>query len=448
MRALTLENILAVTGGRLCGAPFAGEVTAVTTDSRNILPGCLFAALKGEKVDGHDFAAASADKGAAVCLLEREVESVPCAVIVESVFRALQLLAAFYREQFAVPFVGITGSVGKTTAKEMIAAVLSRKGATMRTDRNFNNELGVPLTLFSLREEHHAAVVEMGISDFGEMRRLTAMVQPDIAVFTVIGDSHLEFLHDRVGVLRAKSEMLECVRPDGTVIVNGDDEYLRGMNCKQKKITFGLSADCDVRAENVENQGISGLKCDICTENRRIAVTIPAFGDHMIYAALEGAAVGIALGLPDAEIASGIADYKTVGRRARIVECAGITVIDDCYNANPTSVLSALHSMERLCGRKIAVLGDMLELGENPAALHYETGLTAGKCCEKLFACGEVSRETVRGAVDAGCTAGWFESSDALTEALLGEIRDGDIVLVKASHGMHFETIVEALSQR
>lgn len=448
MRALTLENILTVTGGRLLGSPFLGEVTAVTTDSRNIIHGCLFAALKGEKADGHDYAAASAARGAVLCLLERAVEGVPCAVIVGSVFRALQQLAAFYREQFSIPFVGITGSVGKTTAKEMIAAVLSQRFPTMRTDKNFNNELGVPLTLFSLRDDHGAAVVEMGISDFGEMRRLTAMVQPDIAVFTVIGDSHLEFLHDRAGVLRAKSEMLECVSESGTVIVNGDDAYLHRFSCRQKKITFGLSAHCDIRAENIQNQGLSGLSCDICAGERRFSVDIPAFGDHMIYAALEGAAVGLSMGLTDEEITAGIASYQTVGRRARIVEHGGITVIDDCYNANPTSVLSALRSMERLPGRKLAVLGDMLELGENTAELHYETGLAAGKCCEKLFSCGEISREIVRGALENGCDARWLDSRDALTKALLREARSGDIILVKASHGMHFETIVEALSQQ
>ena len=304
------------------------------------------------------------------------------------------------------------------------------------------------LAIESSCDETAAAVVEMGISDFGEMRRLTAMVQPDVAVFTVIGDSHLEFLHDRSGVLRAKSEMLECVNDDGIVIVNGDDEYLRGMVCKQKKITFGLSEDCDVRAVNIVNEGAFGLKCDICTAERRIHADIPAFGDHMIYAALEGAAVGIALGLSDARIAAGIAEYKTVGRRARIVDCSGITVIDDCYNANPTSVMSALRSMQRLAGRKIAVLGDMLELGENSAALHYDTGVAAGKCCEKLFACGEASRETACGAEESGCSAAWFGSREALTEALLAEIKAGDCVLVKASHGMHFETIVETVSQR
>ena len=258
MLHLTPGVIRDITGGAAQMVLPAQEITAITTDSRTITSGCLFAAIPGARVDGHDFIPAAAEQGAACVLCNRFVDADVPQIVVPDTQEALRHIAAFYRSQFDFPFVGVTGSVGKTTAKEMIAAVLSARFDTLKTEKNFNNELGVPLTLFRLREEHEAAVVEMGISGFGEMTRLTDMVHPDIAVFTLIGDSHLEFLGDRAGVLRAKGEMIGGMAEEGIVIANGDDALLRNHHFGRKTILFGFGENCDVRAVEESPDGLRG----------------------------------------------------------------------------------------------------------------------------------------------------------------------------------------------
>lgn len=448
MRGMTVENIVRVCAGTFSGdtALLKSEVTAVTTDSRQVTRGCLFAAIAGERVDGHRFIN-NAFAGGALCALgERVPENAAGPVVaVPNVPLALQDLAAYYRGLFSIPVVGITGSVGKTTAKEMIASVLSQKTCVHKTLGNFNNELGVPLTLFGLRPEHGAAVVEMGISHFGEMRRLTRMVRPDFVVFTVIGHAHLEFLGDREGVLRAKSEILEGIPPTGTVFLNGDDDLLRGLKCAQRRVTFGRGEDCDVRAVDLRALDGGRTACAIVSGDRRIEVEIQAFGDHMVYAALEGAAVGMAMGLGDEEIRRGISAFEPVGHRARIIVTGRLTIIDDCYNANPTSVASAIYSMGRLGGRKVCILGDMLELGADSARLHREIGaLAVSSGVSLVLAQGEMARSICDG---AGKAAVHFETREELIAALGSYIRPGDTVLVKASHSMKFEEISEALEK-
>lgn len=442
MQHLTPVVIRDITRGDTVGELPLDEITAITTDSRTVVPGCLFAAIPGARVDGHDFIASAAEKGASCILCNRFVEADIPQICVKDTQKALCEIAAFYRSQFEFPFVGVTGSVGKTTAKEMIASVLSSCFNTLRTEKNFNNELGVPLTLFRLQKDHEAAVVEMGISDFGEMTRLSDMVRPDIAVFTLIGDAHLEFLGDHAGVLKAKAEILSGMPPDGLVIANGDDPMLKDHKFGCRTIRFGFGENCDVRAENWGADGETAMSCVIVSGERRIVATIPAFGLHMIYAALMGAAVGMELGLSDQEIQSGIANYKTVGSRGRILHRGGIVILDDCYNANPTSCRSSLESLSMLPGRKVAVLGDMLELGESGPALHQALGEYASALGVRVIACGELSRCTTYG---AGAGALWFENTDALISALPALIREGDSILVKASRGMHFETVVNAL---
>jgi UDP-N-acetylmuramoyl-tripeptide--D-alanyl-D-alanine ligase len=297
MIGLTVNDIAAITGGRLHGGNGDTPVTAVVIDSRAAAPGALFAALPGERADGHDYISRALDAGAACCLALRVSEGeTRCVITVADVAAALCGLASHYRRMFDIPVVGVTGSVGKTTAKEMIACVLSQKFCTLKTEKNFNNELGVPLTLFRLGREHEAAVIEMGISHFGEMKRLAAMAQPTMAVYTVIGRAHLEFLGDRAGVLRAKGEMLETMSADGVVFVNGDDDLLSEMSCRQRKITFGMNAGCDIRATGISPRGSSGMSCDIVIGDRRIPVVIPSYARHMVYAALAAAAVGVQLG--------------------------------------------------------------------------------------------------------------------------------------------------------
>lgn len=446
VQGMTLERAAALCGGRLCGAAGAAELGSIVIDSRAVRPGDLFAAYRGERVDGHDYIAAAFDRGAACCLAERipEGETRPL-LLVESVQEAVEAIAAGYRETLRLPVIGITGSVGKTSAKEMIAAVLSQRLNVLKTEGNLNNHIGVPMTISRITPAHEAAVVEMGISGFGEMTRLARIARPDLAVFTVIGHAHLEYLHDLDGVLRAKTEMLALMSADAPVLINGDDEKLRGLVCRQKKLSFGLGPDCDLRAENIRLLESGHTACEIVGQGRRIAVTIPAYGRHLLYAALEGALVGILLGMSDAEIAAGIAAFETVGRRGAVIETASLTLIDDCYNANPDSSKSAIDSLLELPGRHVCILGDMLELGEESPRMHEELGrYAAEKGAELVLTCGPLAAEIARGAGENGKH---YVNQEALLAALPSLLRRGDRVLVKASRGMRFDTISEALKE-
>ena len=450
MTGYTVSDIAAVTGGTLHGDG-AAEVTGVVIDSRKAVRGSLFAALPGERVDGHDYIAKAFDLGAACALALRvpEGEMRPV-VVVPDVAAALETLTADYRSRLDIPVIGVTGSVGKTTAKEMTAAVLSQRWLVLKTEKNFNNQLGVPLTLARIEPNHRAAVVEMGISHFGDMAPLAKMARPDVMLFTNIGRAHLEYLGDRNGVFREKTSVLEWMADDALVIYNGDDDLLRTLDCRQRRLSFGLSPDCDVRAEDVRDYGLAGSECTIVTGDRRFDVRITAYGAHMVYAALEGAAVGVAFDLTDEEICAGIAAYVPVGGRAGIVQTGMLTVVNDCYNANPDSTAAALRSLSRTQGaRKIAVLGDMGELGEDGALLHRETGRIAAEAkIDALFTCGRLAREIAAGAREAGL--GEVHHFDALPEllaALPGQFQPGDCVLVKASHAMAFENVIAVLEK-
>ena len=353
-------------------------------------------------------------------------------------------LAEAYRKTLDIPVIGITGSVGKTTAKEMVSAVLSQRFKVLKTDKNFNNELGVPLTIFRIEPEHEAAVIEMGISDFGEMSRLAQMVRPTDAVYTLIGNAHLDRLHDRQGVFRAKTEMLEYMPDDGTVFLNADDDLLSACSCRPSRVFYGLGDKADIRAENIKTDGAALQSCDIISGKRRIHVSIPAYGRHMVYAALEGAAVGMKFGLRDDEIIRGIAAYETVGRRANVIDTGYITIIDDCYNANPDSVKCAIDSMSDSTGRRVCVLGDMLEMGTARAERHADIGRYAAVHGVELLLCiGEMSENTARAA--EGIASLHFEDNASLIAALPELIKKCDTVLVKASHSMKLEEISEAL---
>lgn len=448
MKNMTVMRAAEICGGQLCGekADAGAELGSVVIDSRRVMPGDLFVAYRGENVDGHDYISAALDRGAACCLAERVPEGESRAVIVvRDVQTALEAICAEYRSTLDIPVIGITGSVGKTSAKEMISAVLSQKMSVLKTEGNLNNQIGVPMTLSRISPANDAAVVEMGISGFGEMSRLAAMARPTMAVYTVIGHAHLEFLHDLDGVLRAKGEMLDYMADDAPVIVNGDDEKLRGLRCRQRKILFGISPDCDVRAENIRCVSAADTECDIIYNNRHIHVRIPAFGQHMVYAALEGAAVGFLMGLSDAEIAAGIAAYETVGRRAAVSDTGYLTLIDDCYNANPDSVKSGVDSLMRLPGRHVCILGDMLELGENEREMHREIGEYAAEHgAELIICCGELAESIAHGAGGRGI---YFRTRAELIAALPGIIKRGDAVLVKASNSMRFYEISEELKK-
>ena len=437
MRDMTIFSAARAAGGRVTGCGQDAPLSGGVIDSREAGPGLMFCALPGERADGHEYMRSALEKGAACCLATHVPEGVTGPVIlVDDVRSAMAKIAGACRDRLGIPVVGITGSSGKTTAKEMCAAVLSQKYNTLKTEKNFNNELGVPLTLFRIGPEHGAAVVELGINHFGEMSRLGAMAKPDIAVYTLIGRSHLEALGDLDGVLRAKGELVEQMPPDGLLIVNGDDEKLAAWRPARRKLTFGLGEGCDVRGVGFAPRGAEGSALTVLAGERRIELFLPAYGRHLAYAALAAAAVGIELGLSDGQIAAGAADYAPVGRRARIIETPSLTVIDDCYNANPDSVKMAIASAGALGGRLVCILGDMLELGEQSEQMHREVGEAARAAGALLLTAGERS---------AAMGGEHFASKAELISALPRLLKRGDRVLVKASHSMAFEEISDAL---
>ena len=453
MNGMNLLTVAAACGGNYVGPADLAvrQPNEIVIDSRIVKEGNLFAALPGEKVDGHAFVAKAFDAGAAACLVTHvpEGETRPC-IVVEDVVAAMGDIAAAYRATLQIPVIGITGSVGKTTMKEMIASVLEQRFKVLKTDKNYNNHMGVPMTLSRIDPEHRAAVVEMGINHFGEMEYLAKIVRPDVAVYTNIGRCHLEYLGDRYGVLMAKTEMMPYIKKTGTVFVCGDDDLLAHYGYAGLEIfTFGTKEDCYVHAENIVVHGKDGIDCDIVCLDRRIPVKINAYGKHMILAALGAAAVCLNFGMSDKDIAGGIAAYKPVGGRAAIVEADGYTVINDCYNANPDSMKSAIESLGMCPGRRVAVLGDMYELGSESVNMHREMGEVCVKeGIEALITCGALGADIAEAAKEAGMTdVTHFADCKSLAAAIRGLVKQGDYVLVKASHGLHLEAVVDALTK-
>ena len=462
MKNMTLENIEKACGGRYIGteAEKKTEVLGVVIDSRQVESGYLFVAIPGEKVDGHKFIPDVFAKGAAAVLSEQQLED-PAGpyILVESTTKALRDLAEYYRKSLDIKVVGITGSVGKTSTKEMIASVLSEKYRVLKTEGNYNNEIGLPLTIFKIRAEHEVAVLEMGISEFGEMHRLATMANPDICVITNIGLCHLENLKTRDGILKAKTESFAHLKKDGIAILNGDDDKLstvRQVGDKEpvfygmeEKMEYREDAKKSVYATGVENLGLYGMQARIHTPEGERDVRIPIPGEHNVYNALAATAVGLSLGLSLDQISSGILKAKTIGGRTNLLNTGSMTVIDDCYNANPVSMKASIDVLATAEGRKIAVLGDMGELGENEKKLHYEVGeYLAKKEIEVLFCAGELSEEIAKAAQKESktCEVYYFKTRDALLEQLLPFLKKGDTVLVKASHFMEYPKIVKALT--
>ena len=452
MKPITLHEVAKACCGTLHGDPGL-KITSIVTDSRKAGEGSLFAAIKGARVDGHRFIPAVAEQGA-VCVLCEEKPDIDINYIrVESTLVALKGIAEYYRSLFTIPFIGITGSVGKTSTKEFISAVLAQKYNVHKTGGNFNNELGVPITLFGLEEEHEVAVIEMGISGFGEMTRLSKMVKPDISVITNIGYCHLENLGDRDGVLRAKTEMFEYLKKDGVIILCHDDDKLRTVTDYHgiRPIFYGTGND-EYRAENITEKGLDGIGCtlihharmDDSVEDVRIDVTIPTMGRHNVLNALCAMAVGTQLGLSADEIKRGLESFENVGSRNHIIKTDTLTIIDDCYNANPTSTKAGLDTLSKLGGRRIAILGDMKELGKDELALHREVGAYAKEVgIDMLVAVGPLSEATAEG---YGEGAYYAATVERCIDRIKRYLRPGDTILVKASHSMQFERIVEALS--
>lgn len=457
MKELTLAQIAEACGGTLIGGNEAKEytVTGVEIDSRRVKAGDLFVAIPGEKVDGHKFIPDVLKKGA-YALSQQSLDVDGAYILVEDTVTAMKRLARFYRNTLDIKVVGITGSVGKTSTKEMIASVLGTKFRVHKTQGNFNNGIGLPLTIFQIEKEHQVTVLEMGISEFGEMHELADMAQPDIMVITNIGLCHLENLKTRDGILKAKTESFAHLKPDGVVILNGDDDKLSTVEqvAGRKPVFYGIKGrnlcETSVCADAVTEHGLEGMTAEFHTPQGDMEVFIPIPGEHNVYNALAATCVAEQLGLSMDEIKCGIAAASTISGRTNLIHTKGMTVIDDCYNANPVSMKASLDVLSKAEGRKIAVLGDMGELGENEKQLHYEVGTYAGTLpIDLLFCVGTLSGKLAEGAKkqNPALTVKHYGTREEMTEELLATVKEGDAVLVKASHFMEFPKVVAALTE-
>ena len=449
MKNFTISEIIDASGGKFFGDLdlLSKEASFITTDSRKAGKGGVFAAIVGERVDGHSFIAQCIELGMLCSISERTPSDGSAHILVENTPEALRKIAKAYREKFDIPFIGISGSVGKTSTKEIIASVLSEHFHTHKTQGNFNNALGVPITLFALEETHTAAVIEMGISDFGEMSILAEMAQPDIAVLTNVGKCHLENLKDLEGVLKAKTEMLGFLKKGGTVVLNGDDVNLRKAEIPEgaSVIYYGLNEGNDIFATDIKSDNESFTDFTVHTKEGSFKARINSLGNHMVQNALAAVAVAKTLGLTEKEIVDGLENYRTIGGRANIIKTEKLTVIDDCYNANPESMKASLKTLANFEGRRVAFLGDMQERGEKEKELHFEIGSLAAELnLDLIIAVGDLALEMYK-AARPKIDAEWYQSIEEAKLYMYENLTIGDTVLVKASHSMKFDELVELI---
>ncbi|MBQ6932350.1 MAG: UDP-N-acetylmuramoyl-tripeptide--D-alanyl-D-alanine ligase [Clostridia bacterium] len=427
------------------------EILSICTDSRKITRGCLFIALVGERFDGHSFVASALQQGAVAAVCSKPVETDGEVLLVEDTGKAFMLLAAYYRSLFSIPVAGITGSVGKTTTKEMVYDVLSEKYNTLKNEGNLNNEIGLPTTVFRMNADYEAAILEMGMSAFGEISRLSQVAQPSIGVISKIGVSHIEHLGSREGILKAKLEILDGLKPGAPLVVNGDDDLLSTVELDDRRvIRFGIeNTACDYVAKDIE-QGEKETTFTVSFGGKVQTVTIPTVGIHNVYNALSAFAVGIYLGVAPEKAAEGLSKYVTSGMRQRVSDFNGITVVEDCYNASPDSMRAAVEVLRGLNAKtKALVFGDMLELGEISADAHREIGvLAARKGIDRLYTYGTMAALAAQSARENGIAfAKSYDDKNALAQELKKELRAGDAVLFKASRGMKLEEVITAFKE-
>ncbi len=448
MMTLTLSEIALAVGGELFGN---GEKTicGISTDSRKTMPEEIFIALRGEKFDGHDFIQDLWGRCSAV--ITEEPAPGFDGVLVPDTLKALGVLSAYWKKKVAPRFtVGVTGSVGKTTTKELIASVLKEKFKTHCTAGNFNNHIGVPVTLIRIEKGTEAVVCEMGMSARGEIEYLTGLVRPNLAVITNIGTSHMEILGSREEILEAKLEIIAGMEEGSTVILDGDEPLLRSESVQKRLSDFkvvyvGFDSGNDVYPLDIY-KGTDHLAFDVIANNREFRVKVPALGDHFIKNTLFAAAVGICCGVSDEAIQSGVLAYSPMGLRQKIYSKNQIRVIADCYNASPESMEASLRVLAGSEGRKIAVLGDMLELGPLAQSAHEKVGEIAFDCgVDLVYTYGKVSYHIMQGAIKAGLPKEKVLNSidaDQLASLLKNELKEGDTVLFKASRRMKLEEII------
>ena len=448
---MKLSQLQSAVGGEIIGGDT--EFIGAAYDSREAFPGCLFVCLPGERTDGHNFIDSAAEKGAVAAICTKKVETRIPYILVPDSLKAFQEAARIYASTLHIPTVAVTGSVGKTTTKEFIAAVLSRGFNVYKTEGNKNSTVGLPATILNMPKTSTACVFEMGMSGFGEISALSRIARPDIAVISNIGFSHIEFLGSRENIMKAKLEILDGMDDGGILILNGDDEYLSTIDPKslrQSVIYYGIgNRNAQFRAEDILGaEGVCSFFAE--TPNGIIDVTIPTEGVHNVYNALSAIAVAQCLGLSNSEIKEGLLKFRNAPLRQNIYEMNSMTIIEDCYNASPDSVVAAVNVLRTKNGRKIAVLGDMLELGSHSEELHEMTGERIHGA-DILIAFGEFAESYKKGAEKAGLNPSSVYTCKNAAEAsqiLRGIATRGDVILFKASRAMHAEEIIEDLKNK
>ncbi len=446
MLEYTLSEIV-----KACGGAFVGNaenlldiaVTDIVIDSRKVIQGALYIPVIGERFDGHDFIGQACVNGAACVVTQRPLADGPY-ILVDNVLDALQDIARAYRRKFHFPVIGVTGSVGKTSTKEMLSAVLGTQLSIVKTIGSENNQTGVPLTIFRFDESHEAAIVEMGTNHFGEIERLSRIAEPTICLFTNIGVAHIEFFGSREGIFQGKTEMLTHMANDGAIVANGDDDLLSTIS---GALRYGLSKECDVRGTDVQDNGLDGMRFTANYKGESIRLSVPSPGLHSVSNALAAISVGLLLHMPLSVLAAGVEAYVPPKGRMCIIKTDYFTILDDAYNANPNSVMASIDVLERVNTRRVCILGDMLELGTQSEEYHEVVGMYAAMHSIDLILCvGPNSEQTFIGAIGlAPRRARYFETQESLLKILPLLLENGDTVLVKGSHGMHLERTVEML---
>ncbi len=453
MISVSISEILKATDGILISGNGEGVVESATTDSRKAQRGSLFIAICGENVDGHSYVDKAFSQGAVCSIVEKGIEakSENNVIKVQNSVKAMGALARFIMDKISVPTVAITGSVGKTTTRDMTYAVMSEKFNTLKNENNFNNEIGVPLTVFNADESTEAAVIEMGMDNFGEIDRLSKIAVPDVCIVTNIGMSHIERLGSQENIYRAKSEMFNNLKPDGVIILNGDDKILMSHKAElsRKVITVGReNKDADIVATDVVSEQ-NGVSFSVTGMGQKFSVKLSIPGEHNVLNALLAIAAGLCHNIPCEKIAEGLCDFSMTKMRMDIIKCNGITIINDCYNAAPDSVRAALSVLSKYNERKVAVLGDIAALGDFSYAAHKNLGESVVKNnIDLLFTIGENARLIAEGAFENGMDSENIVSADSIEEIqpeLLKRIRENDTVLVKASRVMGLERVTEVL---
>lgn len=454
MEKLQAEKISKWINGRLIGNESV-IADKVSTDSRILTEGSLFVAIRGENFDGHRFIDEAFKKGASIVISEEEypAKEGSAVIVVDDTVKALGELAKNYIKTFDITVIGITGSVGKTTTKEMIAQVLSTQYNVHKTMGNFNNHIGLPLSVLSLNRQHSVAVFEMGMSAMGEIDYLSRIIQPDIGVITNIGISHIEKLGSRQNILRAKLEIINGMKEHGVLILNGDDELLSGLEglLPMPVIFYGINENCNVQGYSIESMGEKGVRFSVNIRNRDVDIFLPVPGIHNVSDALAAIACAVELGITEENIQKGLVQYSSEKMRLNIVDYGNIKVINDAYNAAPSSSIAALSVLREVAGsrRSIAVLGDMMELGEYSGEAHRNVGArVAHEKIDYLVAVGELARDYVSGAIEAGMDKNhiiYIPDAESATVSLKQLIQPHDVVLFKGSRGMHLDRIIERI---